>query len=108
MGHDTVDHLLYIVLANVLGLMIGFMLGVVIRNSAGAIVGYFVFSLVLPTLSGCWPRARSGSATSSPGSTSTSPQSALFDGDLTSAQWAHLGVAGGIWLIVPLAVGSDW
>ena len=37
-------------LANVLGLLVGFMLGVLIRNSAGAIVGYFVYSLVLPTL----------------------------------------------------------
>ena len=38
--------------ANVLGLLIGFMLGVLIRNSAGAIVAYFVYSLVLPTLLG--------------------------------------------------------
>ncbi len=40
-----------IVLANVLGMMFGFTLGVVIRNSAGAIVGYFVTMLVLPGLS---------------------------------------------------------
>ena len=41
---------LYIVLGNVLGLLIGFMLGVLIRNSAGAIVAYFVYSFVLPTI----------------------------------------------------------
>ncbi len=35
-----------------LGLMMGFTLGVLIRNSPGAIVGYFVYSLVLPTLAG--------------------------------------------------------
>jgi len=35
----------------VLGLLVGFMLGVLLRSSAGAIVGYFVFSLLLPTLS---------------------------------------------------------
>ena len=40
-----------IVLGNVLGMMLGFTLGVVIRNSAGAIVGYFVTMLVLPGLS---------------------------------------------------------
>ena len=43
-------HALEIMFANVLGLMIGFMLGVLIRNSAGAIVAYFVYSLMLPTL----------------------------------------------------------
>ena len=43
---------MYITFANVLGLMMGFMLGVLIRNSAGAIVGYFVYSFVLPTLFG--------------------------------------------------------
>ena len=31
-------------------MLVGFMLGVVIRNSAGAIVAYFVYSFVLPTL----------------------------------------------------------
>ena len=40
-----------IVLANVLGLLVGFMLGVLIRSSAGAIVAYFVYSFLLPTLS---------------------------------------------------------
>ena len=32
-------------------------------------------------------------------------QSALFDGDLSAEQWANLGVAGTIWLVLPLAVG---
>ena len=41
-----------IVLANVLGMLMGFMLGVLFRSSAGAIVGYFVYSLVLPSVFG--------------------------------------------------------
>ena len=36
------------VLGNLVGMAIGFMLGVVLRNSAAAIVGYFVVSLVVP------------------------------------------------------------
>ena len=35
-----------------LGLLIGFMLGVLIRNTPGAIVAYFVYSFVLPTIFG--------------------------------------------------------
>jgi ABC-type transport system involved in multi-copper enzyme maturation permease subunit len=99
------ENLLYITLANVLGLMMGFMLGVLIRNSAGAIVGYFVYSLVLPTIFGMlaafqdWFRDLQGWVDFNFSS------SQLFDGALTSTEWAHLGVSGFIWLIAPLTVG---
>ena len=36
------------VLGDLVGMAIGFTLGVVLRNSAAAIVGYFVVSLVMP------------------------------------------------------------
>ena len=32
-------------------------------------------------------------------------QGALFDGSLDRREWAQLGVAGLIWLVLPLAVG---
>ena len=48
----TVTEFALIVLGSVLGMLFGFMLGVVIRNSAGAIVAYFVYTLVLPPLLG--------------------------------------------------------
>jgi ABC-2 type transport system permease protein len=32
-------------------------------------------------------------------------QSALFNGSLTAQQWAHLGVTGLAWLVVPTALG---
>ena len=55
-GVDTVwdisgNQIVLLVFANVLNLLIGFMLGVLIRNSPGAIVGFVVYSFVLPTLS---------------------------------------------------------
>jgi hypothetical protein len=97
--------LLYITFANVLGLLMGFMLGVLIRNSAGAIVGYFIYSLVLPTLLGMlanfqeWFRDIQGWVDFNFSSTR------LFDGGLSSTEWAHLGVSGLIWLIIPMTVG---
>ena len=99
------ENLLYITFANVLGLLMGFMLGVLIRNSAGAIVGYFVYSLVLPTLFGMlasfqeWFRDIQGWVDFQYSS------SRLFDGGLSSTEWAHLGVSGFIWLILPMTVG---
>ncbi len=102
---DSFLHLSEIVLANVLGMMIGFVLGIVIRNSAGAIVGYFVFTLLLPTLSGLlaanaawWEKAQQWLDFNY-------AQSALFNGDLAAKDWAHLATASGIWLVLPLVVG---
>jgi ABC-type transport system involved in multi-copper enzyme maturation permease subunit len=45
-----VTNLLTIVLANVLSVLVGFMLGVVIRSSAGALGAYFIYQFVFPTL----------------------------------------------------------
>ena len=91
--------------ANVLGLMIGFMLGVLIRNSAGAIVAYFVYSFVLPTLAvgaGQLPAAAGGPP---PQLDFSWAQRELNDGHLIATEWAQLGTSGLIWLVVPLIVG---
>lgn len=109
-GVDTVwdisaSQIGYLVFANVLNLLIGFMLGVLIRNSPGAIVGFVVYSFVLPTLSlllgnfqEWWEKAR-------PWLDFNWAQGELYDGGMSSTDWAHLGVSGLIWLVVPLAVG---
>jgi ABC-type transport system involved in multi-copper enzyme maturation permease subunit len=94
-----------IVLANVLGLLVGFMLGVLIRNSPGAIVAYFVYSLLLPTVFGMlaafqeWFRDIQGWVDFN------FSQGALFEGTVSGEQWSQLGVSGLIWLVVPLTVG---
>lgn len=95
----------YLVLANVLNLLIGFMLGVLIRNSPGAIVGFVVYGFVLPTLSMLlanfqhwWERAQ-------PWLDFNYAQGQLYDGGLTGSDWAQLGVSGLIWLVIPLTVG---
>ncbi|MFC4784582.1 ABC transporter permease [Nocardioides sp. MAHUQ-72] len=109
-GVDTtwdlgLDSLLYIVLANVLGLLIGFMLGVVIRNSPGAIVSYFVYSFVLPTLSMVLAANQQWFKDLQPWVDFNYTQSTLFDGGLTGEQWLQLGITGLAWLVIPLAVG---
>jgi ABC-2 type transport system permease protein len=101
----TVTNLLTIVLANVLGLLVGFMLGVVIRSSAGALVAYFVYSFLLPTLSLLLATSQDWFRDLQPWVDFSYAQSALFDGALTAQQWAHLGVTGTIWLAIPLTVG---
>ena len=101
----SVTNLFYIMVANVIGLMMGFMLGVLIRNSPGAIVAYFVYSFVVPTLFGLLAASQSWFRDIQGWVDFQFSSSQLFDGALSSEQWAHLGVSGLIWLIVPLAVG---
>ena len=102
---DSVQHLALIVLANVLGMLIGFTLGVVIRNSAGAIVGYFVFTLVLPTLSGLLAANAAWWHDAQAWVDFNFAQGALFNGEMAAKDWAHIATASGIWLVIPLAVG---
>ena len=101
----TVTNFLMIVLANVLGLMVGFMLGVVIRTSAGAIVAYFVYSFLFPTLALLLASSQEWFRDLQPWVDFDHAQGALLEGTLTAQQWGHLGVTGVIWLVIPLTVG---
>lgn len=94
-----------IVLSNVLGLLIGFTLGVLIRNSAGAIVGYFVFSALLPTITSSLASAQEWYRENGPWFDYGYAASRLYGDSLTGEQWAQLGTASLIWLVIPLAVG---
>jgi ABC-2 type transport system permease protein len=101
----TITNLLTIVLANLLGMGVGFMLGVVIRSTPGALVAYFVYSFLLPGLSLLLATSQDWFRHLQPWVDFHFAQGVLLDGGLTAQQWAHLGVTGVVWLIVPLAVG---
>ena len=92
-------------LAQTLGMLIGFMLAAVIRHSAGAIVAYFVYSFVLSGLTELLAQSQDWFGDLRPWVDVNYAQAALFDGSLTSAQWAHLAVTTVVWLVLPLAVG---
>ena len=101
----TVGEFALIVLGSVLGMLFGFMLGVVIRNSAGAIVAYFVYTLVLPPLLGLLAANQQWFADLQPWVDYNFAQTVLFNGSVSSEQWQHLAVAGTLWFLLPLAVG---
>ena len=81
-------------LGNVLGMLVGFMLGVLIRNSAGAIVGYFVYGFVLPPLLELLAATQDWFADLQPWVDFNYAQNVLFDGSVTGEQWPQLGVVG--------------
>jgi ABC-2 type transport system permease protein len=101
----SVVDLAQIVLANVLSLMVGFMLGVVIQSSAGALVGYLIYQFVLPSLAILLAMSQDWFHDLQPWVDFNYGQGLLLEGALTSQQWVQLAATGAIWLVVPLAIG---
>jgi hypothetical protein len=94
-----------IVVGNLLCLLTGTMLGMLIRNSAGALVGYFVYSFLLPTVSGLLAASQEWFRDLQPWVDLNFAQAALFNGSLTGEQWANVAVTATTWLVIPAVVG---
>jgi ABC-2 type transport system permease protein len=111
MGLDTVWDVslaaaAQILLGNLVGMAIGFTLGVVLRNSAAAIVGYFVVSFVLPGILALLALVREWFLDLQPWIDWNYTQVELFDGATnTGKEWAMLGSTTMIWIVIPLVVG---
>lgn len=99
------DQIGTLVLAQVLGMFVGFMLGVLTRSSAVAIVGYFLFNALLPTLTSLLAALQDWFRDVQPWVDFSYTQGTLYEGGLSATEWAQLGVTGVIWLVVPLAIG---
>jgi hypothetical protein len=95
-----------IVLGNLVGMAIGFTLGVVLRSSAAAIVGYFVVSLVLPGVLVLLAEVRDWFTDLQPWIDWNYTQVALFEGSTdTAREWAMLGSTTATWIVLPLVLG---
>jgi len=110
MGVDTVwdlsfTSILYIVGADLIGMVVGFTLGILTRNSAGAIVAYFSYWFVLPTLSMVLAANQSWFEKAQPWVDFNYDQGKLYDGGFSGQDWAQLALTGTVWLLIPLAFG---
>jgi ABC-2 type transport system permease protein len=103
----TLTQCLYYVLGMVLSLLIGFMLGVLIRASTGAIVAYFILTFLVPTVFGLLAESQQWFHDLQPWVDIQFAQAGLFvfAQSLTGQEWAHIGVTGLTWLVIPMAVG---
>ncbi len=109
-GLDTVwdvsaTELALIALAQVIGLLVGFTLGVLLRSSAAAIVGYFIYAFVLAGLTELLAASQDWFADARGWVDFNYAQVPLFDGVPSATEWAQLGVTSFVWLVVPLAIG---
>ncbi|TCN44829.1 hypothetical protein EV644_10133 [Kribbella orskensis] len=94
-----------IVLGCLLCLLTGTMLGMLIRSSAGALVAYFVYSLLLPTVAGILAASQEWFRDLQPWVDLKYAQAALFEGTLTAEQWANVAVTASTWLLLPALLG---
>jgi ABC-2 type transport system permease protein len=97
--------MLYIVGADLIGMLVGFMLGVVTRNSAGAIVAYFSYWFVVPTLSMVLAANQPWFERAQPWVDFNYDQGRLYDAGFSGQDWAQLALTGSVWLLLPLAFG---
>jgi ABC-2 type transport system permease protein len=102
-------HLLFngFVLANLINIFTGFAIGMLIMNTAGAIVAYFGYTLILNIAVAILSNLSSWFENAAPWIHLQTAQAPLFDGDYTPTghEWAQIATAAFIWLVVPLAVG---
>jgi ABC-2 type transport system permease protein len=98
---------LYYVLGMVLSLLVGFMLGVLIRASTGALVAYFVYTFLVPTAFGLLADNQQWFKDAQAWIDMQFAQSGLFifQTALTGQQWTQIVVSTSIWLVAPLLVG---
>jgi len=101
----SLAHFLEIVLGSLISLLLGTMLGILFRSTPVALVAYFVISFLLPTVLGLLATNKPGFADLQRWVDLNLAQSFLFDGTISGVQWARLGVATTLWVVLPALLG---
>ncbi len=94
----------YFALGQTLLLLVGFVLGALIRNSSGAIVAYMLYAFVAPGLLAFLAFNQDWFADARPWVDAKFNQEALLRGDLTGDGWSHLAATTLVWLVIPMGV----
>lgn len=96
----------YFALGQTLLLLVGFVLGALIRNSSGAIVAYMIYGFVAPGLLAFLAFNQAWFADARPWLDPKFNQDALLRGDLTGDQWSQLAATTVVWLVVPVVAAA--
>jgi ABC-type transport system involved in multi-copper enzyme maturation permease subunit len=84
----------------------GFAFGMLLLNTAAAIVVYFVYSFILPGLFELGSALMDWFKDLRPWIDFANAQIPLQNSDVSGKEWAQLLTAGLIWLVLPLAIGA--
>jgi len=102
-NQDIVD-VAYFALGQTMLLLVGFVLGALIRNSSGAIVAYMIYGFVAPGLLAFLAFSQAWFADARAWVDPKYNQETLLRGDLVGEQWAQLATTTVVWLVVPMVV----
>ena len=94
----------YFALGSISLMLVGFTLGALIRNSAGAVVAYMIYAFVAPGLLAFLAFNQEWFRDLRPWIDPKYNQDALMKGGLSGDQWSHLAVTSAVWLVLPLVV----
>lgn len=94
----------YFAAGQTLLLLVGFVLGALVRNSSGAIVAYMLYGFVVPGLLAFLAFNQDWFADARPWLDAKYNQDALLQGQLVGDGWSHLAVTSLVWLVVPMMV----
>lgn len=93
--------------SGLMGVLIGFALAMLLRNSAAAIVAYFVYTFIVPTVTDVLTRLIDGFDKVAPWVEFNYAQLPLFTGDYTATgqEWAQIALSGTLWVVLPFVIG---
>jgi hypothetical protein len=100
--HIGLDDLGKFTILQVSGILMGLAFGLLLLNSAAAIVLYFVLPIAFSIVTSIW----TGLHEVQPWLDTGTSQAPLFGGvDMTGEQWAQLATSSALWIGLPLLVG---
>jgi ABC-2 type transport system permease protein len=94
-----------ILLAWVIGLLTGFAFGMLLMNTAAAIVLFFVYSFVLPGLLEWGYQTVGWIHDLRPWVDFSDAQTPLYDATMSGKDWAQFAISGAVWFVLPLGIG---
>ena len=92
-------------LTQVIGMLTGFAFATLLLNTAAAIVVYFAYSFLIPTIFAIAAQFLDWFKHVQPWVDFTQAQQPLIDASMHPKDWAQLLVSGFIWLVIPVALG---
>jgi ABC-2 type transport system permease protein len=100
-NQDLVD-VGYFALGQTMFLLVGFVLGALIRNSSGAVVAYMIYGFVIPGLLAFLALNQAWFADARPWVDPKYNQDVLLRGDIGGDQWTQLALTTVVWLVIPM------
>lgn len=86
-------------------MLTGFAFATLLLNTAAAIVVYFAYSFLVPTIFAIAAQFLDWFKDVQPWVDFSQAQAPLFDASMQGKDWAHLLVAGVIWVVIPVILG---